>query len=116
VTCNSFYFINFIIISFREYLAAVNTRCPYPNNTFACGGKAKIKRYLVYNTNQWSEFIGCDKWKQNEKGHMSLQIKAGVDINLLKSLFANEGRIANQEVCIQFIAFYTSFYINIKFT
>jgi len=31
---------------------------------------------------------------------MSLQIKPGVDINLLKSLFANQGRILNQEVCI----------------
>ncbi|GBB87976.1 hypothetical protein RclHR1_01450004 [Rhizophagus clarus] len=69
----------------------------YPNNTFTCGGKVKINRYLVYATNQWKEFIGYDKWKQNEKGHMSLQIKEGVDVNLLKSLFASEGRIANQE-------------------
>src|SRR5436305_8908400 len=91
---------DFIIISCREYLAAINTRCPYPNNTYACGGKPRIKRYLVHATNQWSEFIGCDKWKQNERGHMSLQIKAGVDIGLLKLLFANEGRILNQEVCI----------------
>ncbi|CAI2177899.1 12532_t:CDS:2 [Funneliformis geosporum] len=28
---------------------------------------------------------------------MSLQIKAGVDINLLKSLFVNQERILNQE-------------------
>ena len=35
-----------------------------------------------------------------ERGHLSLQIKAGVDIDLLKSLFTNEGRILNQKVCI----------------
>jgi hypothetical protein len=84
----------------EEYLAAINTQCPYPNNTYACGGKPKIKHYLVHATNQWSEFLGYDKWKQNERGHLSLQIKAGVDIDLLKSLFAYEGRILNQEVCI----------------
>ncbi|GBC03656.1 hypothetical protein RclHR1_05240005 [Rhizophagus clarus] len=62
----------------------MNTRCPYPNHTYACDGKPKIKCYLVHAINQWNEFIGCDKWKQNERGHMSLQIKAGVDIDLLK--------------------------------
>jgi len=50
---------------------------------------AKIKYYLIYATNQYSEFIRYDKWKQNEKGHISLQIKANIDINFLKSLFAN---------------------------
>ncbi|CAB5371662.1 unnamed protein product [Rhizophagus irregularis] len=76
------------VLTRTEYLTAIKTRCPYPNNNFTCG---------VHTTNQWSEFIGCDKWKPNEKGHMSLQIKAGVDINLLKSLFANQGKILDQE-------------------
>lgn len=89
-------------------MAAIKTRCPYPNNSFTCGGKAKIKHYLVHATNKWSEFIGCDKWKPHEKGHMSLKIKPGVDINLLKSLFVNQGMILNQEVCI-FIIFYILF-------
>ncbi|CAI2183447.1 5415_t:CDS:2 [Funneliformis geosporum] len=51
----------------REYLTAIKMRCFYPNNTFTCDGQ------------------------------MSLQIKAGVDINLLKSLFVNQERILNQE-------------------
>ncbi|CAI2183619.1 15085_t:CDS:2 [Funneliformis geosporum] len=56
------------VLTQTEYLTAIKTQCPYSNNTFTCDGKAKIKRYLVHTTNQWSEFIGCDKWKQNEKG------------------------------------------------
>ena len=86
----------------------MNTRCPYPNNTFTCGGRAKIKHYLVHATNKWNEFIGCDKWKKNEKGHMSLLIKAGVDIDLLKSLFVNDGRILNQR-SMYFLIFIISF-------
>ncbi|CAI2185688.1 15783_t:CDS:2, partial [Funneliformis geosporum] len=66
------YFINDVCLPSKEkeveYLTAIKTQCPYSNNTFTCDGKAKIKRYLVHTTNQWSEFIGCDKWKQNEKG------------------------------------------------
>ncbi|GES95717.1 hypothetical protein GLOIN_2v1882422 [Rhizophagus clarus] len=54
----------------KECLAAMNTRCPYPNHTYACDGKPKIKCYLVHAINQWNEFIGCDKWKQNERGRI----------------------------------------------
>ncbi|GES88073.1 hypothetical protein RCL_jg2648.t1 [Rhizophagus clarus] len=46
-----------------EYLAAMNTRFPYPNHIYTCGGKPKIKCYLIHATNQWSEFVGCGKWK-----------------------------------------------------
>ncbi|PKY15814.1 hypothetical protein RhiirB3_428072 [Rhizophagus irregularis] len=79
-------------------LKALHTKVNFETNPFICEddynntSENRITRILTQ-----TEFIGCDKWKPNEKGHISLQIKAGIDINLLKSLFANQRKILDQK-------------------
>ncbi|RIA80292.1 hypothetical protein C1645_838961 [Glomus cerebriforme] len=86
--------------SFSEHgIGSASVKCPFlshtevdfESNPFICKNSSsntpaeRLTRVLYSNV------------KQHEKGHISLQIKEGVDINLLKLLFANEGRISNQD-------------------
>ncbi|CAJ0838686.1 2908_t:CDS:2 [Entrophospora sp. SA101] len=77
-----------------EYLAAIAVKCPF--NNYQCDRKPCIKKYKIHGTDEFSDFISCDRYSYHQKGHLSLQIKPGVGIKLLRTLFGNDEHISDK--------------------
>ncbi|CAG8809957.1 5231_t:CDS:2, partial [Gigaspora rosea] len=67
------------------------SQCKFQCNGILCSGFAKLGKIVNYLTNTSSYFIGCTKYRQNDKWHRFIKININeIDLSLLKKLFAGE--------------------------
>jgi len=76
-------------------LAVKETSCPFKKDNISCNGGARIGKITNYQTQIVTYFIGCDKFKQNEKWHRFIKIKPEeIDISLLQNLIAGTAPVS----------------------
>lgn len=70
-------------------MAVKESSCPFKKDNIPCNGGALIGKTTNFQTHIVTYFIGCDKFKQNEKWHRFIKIKPEeIDLLLLHNLFA----------------------------
>ena len=68
-------------------MAAYKTKCRYEKDEMQCIGKPVLKCLQQRDeTTLPTYFIGCSKWKLNEKFHRFISIKENIDLTLLRQL------------------------------
>jgi len=78
------------------FLAVKKSSCPFKKENVPCDGGARIGKITNYQTQIVTYFIGCDKFKQNEKWHRFIKIKPEeIDISLLQNLFSGTVSVSN---------------------
>ncbi|RHZ76174.1 hypothetical protein Glove_202g111 [Diversispora epigaea] len=71
--------------TFVIYLATIKTECRYKNNGIQCDGKVVLKCFRRHDEiTPLTYFIGCSKWRSNEKYHRFISIQENTDLNLLR--------------------------------
>ncbi|GBC22818.2 hypothetical protein GLOIN_2v1773466 [Rhizophagus irregularis DAOM 181602=DAOM 197198] len=92
--------------TYSLFLAAKESSCPFKkDNNVSCDGKARLGKIANYQQTETTKyFIGCDKYKQNEKWHRFINIKPEeTNISLLQQLFSGTASIQELSQCSMII-------------
>uniref|UniRef100_U9TK34 Uncharacterized protein n=1 Tax=Rhizophagus irregularis (strain DAOM 181602 / DAOM 197198 / MUCL 43194) TaxID=747089 RepID=U9TK34_RHIID len=101
----------------RLFLAAKESSCPFKkDNNVSCDGKARLGKIANYQQTETTKyFIGCDKYKQNEKWHRFINIKPEeTNISLLQQLFSGTASVTKKHQIISDTRIITMQYDNSK--
>jgi hypothetical protein len=71
----------------------MNTPCKFLN----CNGEPKVQSYRVHGSDVLSYFIGCNKWTPGTR-HRCIRIHQNINLENLKEMFENNGRLAEINV------------------
>ena len=93
-------------------MSAIKIECHYKENKVKCTGASVLKCLKRHDEIlPPAYFIGCTKWKFNEKFHRFISIKENVDLKLLQQLFDGLYEVKNNyfKICKYFVLLLNSF-------
>ncbi|CAG8783287.1 8221_t:CDS:1, partial [Gigaspora rosea] len=69
------------------YLAVQEISCKFKDNEKLCEGTPVLRCLTRNNLLEAKYFIGCTKWKYNEKNHRFIFVPSNINLELLCNLF-----------------------------
>ena len=76
-------------------MAVKKSSCPFKKENIPCDGRAHIGKITNYQTQIVTYFIGCNKFKQNEKWHRFININSEeINLSLLQQLFSGTAPVS----------------------